>query len=364
MAKKEIVSSGKMSALMERMLKNSKLKNVELLRDSTILNEKPQAKTNVKMLNVALSGKMDGGLSSGITLIAGPSRHYKTTYGLHCIKGFQDLYEDNVILYYNNEFGAKKSYFENCGVDMSKIIHCPFENIEQLKFDLVNQLETLTEDDHVLVFIDSLANAASKKEVDSALNENSAADMTRAKEIKSLMRIITPKLYLRDIPLIAVAHVYSSMEFISKPVVGGGTSMYYNPDTIWIVGKAQIKDKDEVTGSTFTIRVEKSRYIREKSSIPIHVRWDTGISKYSGVADLAVEFGVVREGRDGKSTAYFYDTISGESISTKQNKNDMDEVFWNRVFSETDLQYKIEQKYCLPTPKALAEHVDVSSEED
>jgi len=34
------------------------------------------------MVNVALSGDPDGGLSSGLTVLAGPSKHFKTSFAL------------------------------------------------------------------------------------------------------------------------------------------------------------------------------------------------------------------------------------------------------------------------------------------
>jgi hypothetical protein len=48
------------------------------------------------------------------------------------------------------------------------------------------------------------------------------ADMTRAKQIKSLFRMVTPHLTMKDIPMIVVNHTYKTMEMFAKDVVGGG----------------------------------------------------------------------------------------------------------------------------------------------
>ena len=50
-------------------------------------------------------------------------------------------------------------------------LHTPIANVEQLKFDLVGQLENLNRGDKVIVVIDSMGNLASKKEMEDALNE-------------------------------------------------------------------------------------------------------------------------------------------------------------------------------------------------
>ena len=38
--------------------------------------------TDIPMLNVALSGDIDGGLTPGLTMLAGPSKHFKTSFAL------------------------------------------------------------------------------------------------------------------------------------------------------------------------------------------------------------------------------------------------------------------------------------------
>ena len=58
---------------MDKLKQNSKLKHTEVLADSKFFNEKDQTPTDVPMVNVALSGSVDGGLSSGLIVLAGPS---------------------------------------------------------------------------------------------------------------------------------------------------------------------------------------------------------------------------------------------------------------------------------------------------
>lgn len=369
MAKEKNVGNtgiNKAQSLMDKLLKTSKIEGAERLVDSTILNEKPPAQTRVKLINVALSGRVDGGLSCGCFLICGPSRHYKSSYGLIAVKGFLDANPDGICLYYNNEFGIKKAYFENSGIDMSRVMHLPFENLEKLKFDLVAKLEELTIDDKVVIICDSLGNSSSRKELMDALEEKSSADFTRAKTIKSIMRMITPLLYMKDIPFIGIAHTYVDMNSYggTKQIVGGGTGMYYNPDTIWIVGKSQVKEGEEKVGSTFTINIEKSRYVKENAKIPIVVRWDSGIANYSGLAELAKDFGIVSEGRRGKSFTLQYTKLDGTVIDTLLKRNDEDEVFWETVLKETDLAYRIETYYSIPTPKSVSEITKELDEDD
>lgn len=107
-------------------------------------------------------------------------------------------------------------------IPMDRVIHTPITNIEELKFDLMAQLSNIERGDKVFIAIDSIGNLASKKEVEDALNEKSVADMTRAKALKGLFRMVTPILTIKDLTLHAVSHTYDTMEMYSKKVVSGG----------------------------------------------------------------------------------------------------------------------------------------------
>ena len=50
-----------MASIMDKLKNNSKLKATEILSESKFFNEKDMIKTDVPMINVALSGDIDGG---------------------------------------------------------------------------------------------------------------------------------------------------------------------------------------------------------------------------------------------------------------------------------------------------------------
>jgi len=224
-----------MAPIMDKLKKNSRIKETAILSKSKLFSNKEMVTTPVPMINVALSGDPDGGLSSGLTVLAGPSKHFKTSFGLLMAAAYLDKYEDAVLLFYDSEFGSPQQYFKSFGIDTSRVLHTPITNVEELKFDLVNQLENIERDDKVIIMIDSIGNLASKKELEDALNEKSVADMTRAKALKGLFRMITPYLTLRDIPLLAVNHTYQEIGLFPKAIVSGGTGIYYSSDNIWIM---------------------------------------------------------------------------------------------------------------------------------
>jgi len=301
--------------------------------------------TAVPMVNVALSGSVDGGVTPGLTVLAGPSKHFKTSFALLMAGAYLDRHPDAVMLFYDSEFGSPQSYFEQFGIDTSRILHTPIANVEELKFDLIAQLEAIERSDNVIVVIDSIGNLASKKELDDAMNEKSVADMSRAKALKGLFRMCTPYLTMRNIPMIAVNHTYQEIGLFPKAIVGGGTGIYYSADNIWILGRQQDKKGTEIQGYHFVINVEKSRYVKEKSKIPITVSWDGGVRKYSGLLDCALAGGYVTKPSNGWYAAVNQNTgVVGSKVRYDVT---LSKSFWDPIFNDTDFKEFLKKQYSI-----------------
>jgi hypothetical protein len=224
------------------------------------------------------------------------------------------------------------------------VLHTPLTDIEQLKFDVMQQIKELDRSDKLIIIIDSIGNLASKKEVEDALEGKSVGDMTRAKQIKSLFRMVTPHLSMKDIPMVVVNHTYKTMELYSKDVVGGGTGSYYSADNIFIIGRQQEKEGTEVVGYNFIINVEKSRYVKEKSKIPVTVSFNGGISKWSGLLDIALESGHVIKPSNGWYSKV--DKETGEIEEKKFREKDTDtKDFWIPILKQKSFQQFVEEKY-------------------
>ena len=245
--------------------------------------------TPIPALNIALSGRIDGGLTPGLTLFCGPSKHFKSLFSLILAKSYMDKYPESVLIFYDCEFGTPESYFDSLEIDKERVVHTPIMNMEEFKFDVIQQLQEIKRGDKVIFVIDSLGNMASKKETEDAIDGKSTVDMSRAKQMKSIFRMITPYLVKYDIPMVAVNHIYMTQEMFSKPVVSGGTGIFLSADNIFILGRQQEKDGTEIVGYHYIINVEKSRYVKEKSKIPVNVSFDGGINKWSGLLDIALE---------------------------------------------------------------------------
>jgi RecA/RadA recombinase len=336
-----------MSSLLEKMLKTGSTKTSATLSSSSFFNKKEAIPTDLPILNVAFSGSLDGGLTPGLTVIAGQSKTFKTMASLYCMKAYLDKYPEGIALLYDSEFGVTPDYIESFDIDINRVIHIPIKDVEELKFDIVQKLDAIEKKDKIFIMIDSIGNLASKKELEDAQNEKSVADMSRAKSLKSLFRIITPYLTTKSIPCLAINHVYQEMGLYPKAIVSGGTGIMYSANTVFIISKSQEKDGTDLAGWKFTINIEKSRYVKEKSKLQFTVMYDSGIQKWSSMFDLAAEAGYILKPKVG-----WYQLVDPNTGEVSEKNYRQAEVMKNDNYFETlvnnsDFKTFVEHKFKL-----------------
>lgn len=329
--------------LMSRMLKTSTIEETSTL-DNSVFFKSEDIKTDIPILNAAFSGDLNGGFSEGITMICGESKTYKTGLLVQLALAHQRKYKDGIVVLFDSEFSPIE-YYEDAGVDMSRVLHIPIKHIEELKFEAMIQLENLKRDDNVIVIVDSIGGLASKKEVQDALSGSDKSDMTRPKQLASFFRMITPLVNMKGIPFIMINSHYTTLEMFSKNVTGGGMKPYLASDNVFFITRAQDKDGKVLKGYYFTITADKSRKIKEKSKFILHITSEHGIDKYSGLFELAIESGLVIQ-----SAAWYqtFDPETGELIEKKKRRSDIEtDEFFESLLKNDKFNEFVKDKYLL-----------------
>lgn len=133
---------------------------------------------------------------------------------------------------------------------------------------------------------------------------------------------------------------------LENGVVTHNTAVTYSANQIFVITKAQEKSSDgELEGWKFTINTFKSRFVKEKSKLPFNVMYDSGIQKYSGMLDLAIESGEVVKPKNGWYA--LVDKETGEiSGNVRFNKTQTDE-FLGEVVNRPTFKKFIVDKYKL-----------------
>ena len=347
-------------SLMAKLQKNSKIGHTAVLSESALFGDKEFVDTGVPMINVALSGDIEGGLTSGLTVLAGPSKHFKTSFALLMASAYLQAKPNAIMLFYDSEFGSPQAYFDQFGIDTDRVLHTPIANVEELKFDIVAQLEAIDKADDVIIVIDSIGNLASKKELEDAMNEKSVADMSRAKSLKGLFRMVTPYLAMKNIPLLAINHTYKEIGLFPKDIVSGGTGIMYSADNVWVVGRRQNKTGTEVIGYDFIINVEKSRFVKEKSKIPVSVTWEGGIDPYSGLLDIGLAGGYVTKPSQGWYAKV--DKSTGELSTKVREKDTRTREFWEDYLADDEFKDFVRRGYQIGGEITEIDEMDLESE--
>ena len=131
---------------------------------------------------------------------------------------------------------------------------------------------------------------------------------------------------------------------LENGVITHNTGSYYSADNIFILGRQQEKEGTEVVGYNFIINVEKSRYVREKSKIPISVSFAGGISRWSGLLDVALLSGHVVKPSNGWYSKM--DVATGEISEKKVRFKDTEtKEFWSDILNDEKFKTFVQEKY-------------------
>ncbi len=253
--------------------------------------------TGIYMLNALLSASIKkGGLSDNrITIFAGETGVGKSYLAYNIIRNAQK--EGYRCLFIDTEYSVELSDFENFGVNINpdKFLLLRSNKVEDLKLTLTQLLDDLkekklkgTDIGKNMIILDSIGQLASIKEVDDALSGKNKVDMSRAKAIKSLFRIINSDLGFLNIPLLATSHIYLSQDLFPVAKLSGGEGLNYSASTIVLLTKAKLKtgEEDEMdlnsSGIVVTAKSRKNRLAKPKK-IKFEINHTKGTNPYKGL---------------------------------------------------------------------------------
>lgn len=262
------------------------------------VKEKTYIDTDIYMLNALLSKSiLKGGVSKNrITIFVGEESVGKSYLCYNIARNAQRKENANVI-YIDTEFSIELSDLEQFGIDISpeKFMLIRSNKVEDLKFMLTQFLDGLKEQKlkgvdigKTIIFLDSIGQLASNKEVEDAKVGSNKSDMSRAKAIKSLFRIINSDLGYLEIPLICTNHQYMTQDLFPKAVQSGGKGVDYSASTIVYLTKAKLKTGNEddldlnASGIIVTALARKNRNAKPKK-IKFEINHSSGTNKFTGL---------------------------------------------------------------------------------
>jgi RecA/RadA recombinase len=253
--------------------------------------------TGCYALNALLSGSIYGGFASNKVLaLAGESSTGKTFYALSICKNFLDQNPEAGVFYFESEGALTKTMLAERGIDLSRFVVVPVATIQQFRTQALKVLEGLAKNKQrpkVLMCLDSLGMLSTTKELEDSSEGKETRDMTRAQVIRATFRVLSLQLAKLNIPMIFTNHTYAAVgAYVPTKIMSGGDGLKYSASTIIFLSKSKDKDGTEVIGNIIKCKLEKSRFTREQMTVETNLNFETGLDKYYGLTDLAVEAGI------------------------------------------------------------------------
>lgn len=260
--------------------------------------EKNFISTGIHVVDALLSKSiLKGGISTNkITIIAGPKQTGKSFISLSIARNAQKMGYN--IVWIDTEYSIEKTDFDMYGIDTSdsnKFMLIRTNIVEKIKMFMTTILDGLqklkdsgVDVSKTIFFIDSIGMLSSEKEKEDTLKLANKQDMTRAKQIKSLVRLITNDLGYLNIPLVATNHVYLTQDMFPQTIMSGGEGLYYAASTILLLSDAKLKtgEEDDMdlgrSGSIITAKSSKNRLAKPKK-VKFEIDYSKGINPYKGL---------------------------------------------------------------------------------
>lgn len=315
-------------------------------------------------LNAIFSGSLYGGVPVGrITGFSGPSGAGKTLIINKIIANAQK--KGYFAAIWDTEAAVDRQSAEGVGVDPKRVKYYPVETVEDCRNQIATFLDKIiaAKDPNlkVIIAIDSLGNLASAKELRDVTEGKDAADMgTKAKAMKSMMRALTFKAAKARVPILFTNHIYDNPTSMYPELVkkqsGGSGPVYLASLLVQLATRNEKIDKNEdqesigvahnVSGVTLSAMTVKNRFVPPFLKAELYNNFRTGLSRYAGLADMAIAMGVVTGDK-----SYMLGT---EKIGYRKNwENDVE--FWDKKALPL-LEQMFKEKVCYGT--SIAETID------
>ena len=243
--------------------------------------------------NACLSGSIFGGIPNNrITGFSGASGVGKTYLLLNLAR--EAILKDYFVIWYDSENAIESKQLKQFNIDPTKFRYEPATSVEEFRTSITQIIDLLIEKKDagmsipkVLFVLDSLGGLPSAKEIEDAKSGSDKADMTKAKKIRSIFRIISMKMGLIGATMALSNHVYENTNaYVPTAVQSGGQGLVYGASVILNLSKAKLKEgSDNIqTGIIVTAKPDKNRFCIPHT-VKFYISYISGCNPYVGLEE-------------------------------------------------------------------------------
>lgn len=243
--------------------------------------------------NACLTGSLFGGIPNNRSIcLSGESGVGKTYLLLNIAREAQK--KDYFVIWYDSENAIEAAQLKQFGVDPSRFRYEPVGTVQEFKTNITQTVDLLIEKKDagmtipkVVFILDSVGNLATQKEIDDAKSGSDKADMTKAKQIRSIFRILMQKMGIIGATFAFSNHVYAATDsYVPTAIQAGGKGLVYGASIILNLGKAKLKEGTDntQTGIIVTAKPEKNRFCKPVT-VKFYISYVNGMNPYVGLEE-------------------------------------------------------------------------------
>ena len=268
-------------------------------------------------LNYLISSDFNKGIPLGkVTVFAGESGAGKSYIcSGNIIKNAQD--QGMFVVLVDSENALDEKWLHALGVDtdpekLLKLNMAMIDDVARTISEFMKEYKTMAEEGRtkVLFVIDSLGMLLTPTDVNQFEAGEMKGDMGRKpKALTSLVRNCVNMFGSYNVGLVCTNHTYASQDmFDPDDKISGGQGFIYASSIVVAMRKLKLKtDADgnkttTVNGIRAACKIMKTRYAKPFESVQVEIPYETGMSPFSGLVDLAEKKGMLK--KEGNSLVY------------------------------------------------------------
>ena len=276
-------------------------------------------------LNYLISGDFNKGIPLGkVTVFAGESGAGKSYIcSGNIAKNAQE--QGIFVILIDSENALDEKWLHALGVDTSedkllKLNMAMIDDVAKTISTFMGDYKTLPDGERmkVLFIIDSLGMLLTPTDMNQFEAGDLKGDMGRKpKALTALVRNCVNMFGSYNVGLVATNHTYASQDmFDPDDKISGGQGFIYASSIVVAMRKLKLKEDEdgnkvtEVNGIRAACKIMKTRYAKPFEGVQVKIPYETGMSPYSGMVDLAEKKGLLKK----DSNRLMYVTLDGEII--------------------------------------------------